>query len=341
MTHVILGTGSDLPGPVVTNADIESSSRNFDRKRAKQSLHEWVMSRTGVASRHRLPPGEGTTEMAVRASRRALDDARVPVAEVDLIVLGTFTSDCKLPSTVSTVARELGATAKCIQLETACTGFLDALLVATSLMTGSGYRTVLVVSVEAMSAVVDPEEFLHQTIFGDGAGAVVIRDEPGSVFGIEAIRTHTDASHCDWTWVPGGGTKHPITAQVLAERSQFLSLDYKAIYRFAVDKMVDATHEVLNAIDLTVDDVDWLIPHQTGTSIIGDTVERLKIAPERVVTCLDHTGNVSGASVAIALDEARRSGQLFDGDRIVLTVVGGGMAWGAVSMRWRQPRGVV
>ena len=208
-------------------------------------------------------------------------------------------------------------------------------------MTGSGYRTVLVVSVEAMSAVVDPEEFLHQTIFGDGAGAVVIRDEPGSVFGIEAIRTHTDASHCDWTWAPGGGTKHPITAQVLAERSQFLSLDYKAIYRFAVDKMVDATHEVLNAIDLTVDDVDWLIPHQTGTSIIGDTVERLKIAPERVVTCLDHTGNVSGASVAIALDEARRSGQLFDGDRIVLTVVGGGMAWGAVSMRWRQPRGVV
>ena len=120
-----------------------------------------------------------------------------------------------------------------------------------------------------------------------------------------------------------------------------MSLDYKAIYRFAVDKMVDATHEVLNAIDLTVDDVDWLIPHQTGTSIIGDTVERLKIAPERVVTCLDHTGNVSGASVAIALDEARRSGQLFDGDRIVLTVVGGGMAWGAVSMRWRQPRGVV
>ena len=155
MTHVILGTGSDLPGPVVTNADIESSSRNFDRKRAKQSLHEWVMSRTGVASRHRLPPGEGTTEMAVRASRRALDDARVPVAEVDLIVLGTFTSDCKLPSTVSTVAgsapRRSASSWRC-----ACTGFLDALLVATSLMTGSGYRTVLVVSVEAMSAVSTP-----------------------------------------------------------------------------------------------------------------------------------------------------------------------------------------
>ena len=338
MSYVIMGTGSDLPAGVVSNDDIEAVSHDFDRTRAGQSLHEWVMSRTGVASRHRLSAGEGTTEMAVRASRRALHDAGLSADDIDLIVLATFTSDCMLPSTVSTVARDLGTGARCIQLDTACTGFLDALVVATSLMTSIGYRTALVVSVEAMSAVIDPEEFLYQTIFGDGAGAVVIQDLPGSLFGIEAMRSHTDASRCEWVRVEGGGTKHPITARVLTERTQFLSLAYKEIYRFAVDKMVDATHEVLNALDLTVDDVDWLVPHQTGTSIVGETVERLKLDPEQVITCLDHTGNVSGASTAIALDEARRSGRLADGDRIVLTVVGGGMAWGAVSMRWRQPR---
>ena len=202
-------------------------------------------------------------------------------------------------------------------------------------MTARGYRTVLVVSVEAMSAVVDPEEFLYQTIFGDGAGAVVIRDEPGSVYGIEAIRTHTDAAHCDWTWAPGGGTKHPITTQVLAERSQFLSLDYKAIYRFAVDKMVDATHEVLNAIDLTVDDVDWLIPHQTGTNIIGDTVERLKIDAGAGGDLSGPHGQRVGGIGGHRPGRGPTERQLFDGDRIVLTVVGGGMAWGAVSMLWR------
>jgi 3-oxoacyl-[acyl-carrier-protein] synthase-3 len=337
MSYVIVGTGSDLPERVVTNDDIELASTDYDRSRSHGSLHDWVMSRSGVASRHRLALGEGTSDMATRAIRRALDDAAVAIDEVDLIVLGTFTSDSRLPSSVSLVAQELGSTAKCIQLETACTGFVDSLLVATALMAASGYRTAVVVATEAMSAVVDDEKFLYQTIFGDGAGAVVVRDMPGSMFGIEAMRAHTDASHCDWTWAPGGGTRYPITEAVLAERSQYLSLEYKAIFRFAVEKMVDATHEVLAAIDLSVDDIDWLIPHQTGANIIGEVVEQLKLPEERVITCLDHTGNVSGASVAIALDEARRSGTLRDGDRVVLPVVGGGMAWGALSMVWRQP----
>ncbi len=337
MSFVILGTGSDLPPHVVTNDDIERASTDYDRERAKQTLHEWVMQRAGVATRRRLAPGEGTSDMAVRAARRAMDDAGVSVEEVELVVLGTFTSDSRLPSTVSLVQQALGGHAKCLQLETACTGFVDSLLVATSVMSAAGYRTALVIAAEAMSAVVDPERFMYQSIFGDGAAAVVLRDLPGSGYGIEALRTYTDATHCDWTWAPGGGTKHPITAQVLADRSQYVTLDAKAIYRFAVDKMVEATHEVLGMAELTVDDVDWLIPHQTGANIISDVVEELKFPPERVITCLDHTGNVSGASVAIALDEASASGRLADGDRVVIPVVGGGMAWGAVSLIWRRP----
>ncbi|MGW0229231.1 3-oxoacyl-ACP synthase III family protein [Actinopolymorpha singaporensis] len=336
MSFVILGTGSDLPPKIVSNEDIERASTDYDPVRARQSLHEWVMQRAGVATRHRLDNGEGTSDMSVRAARRALADAGVALDEIDLLVLGTFTSDSRLPSTVSLVQQALGGRAKCLQLETACTGFVDSLLVATSVMSAAGYRTALVITTEAMSAVTDPERFMYQAIFGDGAAAVVIRDLPGSSYGIEALCTHTDATHCEWTWVPGGGTKHPITAEVLADRSQYVSLDTKAIYRFAVEKMVDATHEVLDTKGLSIEDVDWLIPHQTGANIIAEVVEQLKIPPERVITCLDHTGNVSGASVAIALDEARASGRLADGDRIVVPVVGGGMAWGAVSFVWRR-----
>ncbi|HEY5822524.1 MAG TPA: ketoacyl-ACP synthase III [Propionibacteriaceae bacterium] len=338
MTYTILGTGSDLPEHVVSNHDIEADTHGYDRARSGQSLHEWVMERGGVSTRHRVAPGQGTQEMAVRASQRALADAGVWIGEVDLIVLSTFTPDARLPSTVSTVARELGANAKCIQVDSACTGFLDAMLVATSLMAGARYRTTLVVCVEAMSSVIDPDQFLYQTIFGDGAAAVVVQEVPDPSYGIDLMRSHTDAQFCDWTWVPGGGSKHPITAEVLADRSQYLSLDYKAIYRYAVEKMVDATYEALTALDLIMDDIDWLIPHQTGANIIADVVEQLKFPPERVISCLEHTGNVSGASVAIALDEAQRQGKFADGDRIVIPVVGAGMAWGAMSMVWRQPR---
>lgn len=337
MTYVILGTGSDLPARVVTNDEIERTT-GYDRERAGVGLHEWVMARAGVASRHRLAPGEGTTDMALRAALRALDDAEVAVEEIDLIVLGTFTSDARLPSTVSQLAARLHSTAKCLQLETACTGFIDGLLVATSLLARGTCHTALVVVTEAMSAIVDDQQFMYQTVFGDGAGAVVVRDLPGSAHGIEAHVTHTDASVCEWTWAPGGGTLHPVTAEVLAERSQYLRMDHRSIYRFAVEKMVDATHEVLNARDLTIDDVDWLVPHQTGSNIIAEVVERLKFPPERVVTSLDHTGNVSGASVVIALDEAQRAGRFATGDRVVVPVVGAGMAWGAISMLWRRPR---
>lgn len=334
MSYQIVGTGSDLPETVVTNEDIERLSSDYDRARTGISLDEWVQRRSGVAGRHRIRAGEGTSDMATRAARRALAVAGTAVADVDLIVLGTFTSDARLPSTVSLMAQTLGSGAKCLQLETACTGFVDALMVATSLMTTAGYRTALVVHTEAMSVLVDQQRFMYQSIFGDGAGAVVVTADPDSPYGIEAMRSHTDAGVCHWTWAPGGGTKHPVTAQVLADRSQYLSLEYKKIYRFAVEKMVDATHEVLAATHHTVDDVDWFIPHQAGANIIGEAVERLKLPPERVVSCLDHTGNVSGASVAIALDEARRRGTLAAGDRLVLPVVGGGMAWGAVSLTW-------
>lgn len=337
MSVVFLGTGSDLPATVVTNDDIERTAGDYDRARAGVSLHEWTMARTGVAERHRVGPGEGTSDMALRAARRALQDAGVAVDEIDLIVFSTFTSDYRLPGSGALLARALGSHAKVFQIEAACAGFVDAVILAQNLMPALGQRTALVVSAEAMSVIVDDQKFMHQTIFGDGAGAAVLRLEPDSPYGVQAATTHTDAEHCGWTFAPSGGTKAPVTPEVLRDRSQFLQLAHHEVFAFAVDKMVDATHEVLARAGLTIDDVDWLIPHQTGRNIIDAVTEQLKIPPERVVVVIDHIGNVSGATLPIALDEARRQGRLRNGDTIVMTAVGAGMAWGALVVVWRDP----
>ncbi|AUX38581.1 MULTISPECIES: 3-oxoacyl-ACP synthase III family protein [Sorangium] len=334
MSKVIIGTGSDLPTRIITNEQIEASSMDYDRARAGASLHEWTMARTGVALRHRVGPGEGTSDMATRAARRALDDAGIGSEEIDIIVLSTFTSDYRLPQSVSIVQRNLGCEAKCFQLEAACAGFIDAIITASALLDALHVRTALVVSSEAMSAVVDSERFMCQTIFGDGAGAVVLRDIPGSRYGLKAYVSHTRGRDCEWTRAPGGGTKAPITERVLAERSQYLEIEYRNVYRFAVDHMVESTHEVLRRAGVALSDVDWIVPHQAGRNVLVEMATRLDLPLERFCICLDHTGNTSSASIPIALDEACRASTFCDGARVVIPAVGAGMAWGALYLIW-------
>jgi 3-oxoacyl-[acyl-carrier-protein] synthase-3 len=339
MSKVIIGTGSDLPEQVITNDDIAAASRDWDAERAGTSLHEWTMARTGVAIRHRISEGEGTSDMATRAAQRALESAGLEPEAIELIVLSTVTSDYRLPQTVNIVQQRLGTSAKCIQVETGCNGFVDGVITASALMDAVGYRTALVICTEALSTIVDPELFMFQTIFGDGAGAVVLRDEPGSPFGIRAFLTATDGTKCMWTFAPGGGTKAPITHDVLDARSQYLQLDYKNVFTFAVEKIVESTYEVLARADSSIEEVDWIIPHQTGRNIIEVAAEQLKVPFERFIMCIDHTGNTSGATIPIALDEANRAGLLEEGHRIVLPAVGAGMAWGALYVVWRSSGG--
>jgi 3-oxoacyl-[acyl-carrier-protein] synthase-3 len=333
VSTTIIGTGHDLPGDILTNHAIEATTDDFDRARSACSLDEWVTGRIGIRSRRRVAPGEGTAHMATRAVARALADARVAPADVDLLVLSTFTSDYRLPQSVSLVQAELGMTAKCIQLEAACAGFVDGVLVASGLLDTLGLRTAVVVHSETMSSVMDPRQFLLSSIFGDGAGAVVLRDDPTGCTGVQAHCTGTDGTKAFWLEA-GGGALSPVTPERWLDRSHFMTFDHKAIFGFAVEKMAASCRALLAASDTTVDDIDWVIAHQTGVNIITAVADELGIPRERFLVTLEHTGNTSGATIPIALDTFRRNGVLQAGDHLLLPAVGAGMAWGALHVVW-------
>jgi 3-oxoacyl-[acyl-carrier-protein] synthase-3 len=334
MSAVIRGTGSYLPERVITNDDLEAMTADFDRERSGCSLHEWVSTRIGVSSRHRAAVGEGCAQMAIAASEMALDDAGLTGADLDLIVLSTFTSDHRLPQSVSVVQDVLGSKAKCVQVEAACAGFIDAMAVAEGLMHSMGYRNVLVGHSEVVSVLFDPDRFLMQAIFADGAGAVVLQPGEGDE-GILAHETFTDGSKCDWVRA-GGGTLSPPSAEAFDDGSYYLDIDSQAIFPFAVARMAESLRSVVERAGRRVDDVDWVIAHQTGINITRGVAEAVGIDPDRFLMTLDHTGNTSGATIPVALDHFNRSGRLTEGDFVVLPTVGAGMAWGAICLDWAE-----
>jgi 3-oxoacyl-[acyl-carrier-protein] synthase III len=329
----IIGTGSHLPGRPVTNDEIYARAEDFDVHRAGCSLDDWAVSRIGVRTRHRAAAGEGTAAMAAAAARRAMEMAGVTAAEVDLIVLSTFTSDHRLPQSVCTLQAELGAQAKCLQLESACTGFIDGMLVASSLLEMAGHRTAVVAHSEAMSAVMDPRRFLLNTIFGDGAGAVVLEDDPASTGGLLGAVTHTDGTKAFWLEA-GGGTLSPVTPDRLVDGRHLMTFDHRRLVPFAVEKLAEACREVLGTVGDDLDAVDVFVAHQTGTNVLHAVAERLGVDPARFAVTIDHTGNTSGATIPIALDELNRAGRLRPGQRVLMPSVGAGMAWGALYAAW-------
>jgi len=334
MSKVIIGTGSDLPEWTLTNDDIERMSKDYDRGRAGSSLDDWVMKRTGVRERHRVRRGEGTSDMGTRAATCALESAGLGVTDIDLIVMSTVTSDNRLPMSASRVQSNLGSRSKFFQLEHACSGFLDAVVVGASLMDFTGCKTILVISAEASSFILDPERFMLQSVFGDGAGAIVLQSRPDDTYGLLSWYSESDGSIGDWTLVPAGATKMPIDRETLEKRLQYLQLDYKSIYPFAVEKMASASQIAAERAGITLDQVDWFVPHQTGRNILMDVARRLVQPEEKFFVNVDHTGNTSGASIPIALDEANRAGLLDDGDIIMMPTMGAGMTWGALCFRW-------
>jgi 3-oxoacyl-[acyl-carrier-protein] synthase-3 len=338
MSVTVIGTGSYLPARQLTNHDIEAACHDWDASRAGSSLHDWMMGRAGVAVRHRVTEGEATASMALAAASAAIEDAGIEPGEVDLLVLSTFTSDFRLPQSVSLVQRDLGISAKCVQIEAACAGFIDGFITAAALMGTGAHRTALVIHSETVSSLLDDEAFLCQSLFGDGAGAVVIRDDPTADGGLQGWCWNTDGELCDWTLAPGGGSAKPFTAASLDSRDQYLSIQAQHIFPYAVERMVEAIEHVLTKADVHIEDVDLLVPHQAGRNIILEVADRLHVDLDRVMITVERTGNVSGASIPIALDEANRQGRLAPGDRLVLPAVGGGMAWGALHLIWTRTR---
>jgi 3-oxoacyl-[acyl-carrier-protein] synthase III len=335
MRAAIRGTGSYLPARMIDNDELERLTDDFDRVRSGCTLDEWVTDRIGVRRRHRAAPGEGCAHMALAAARAALEDSGVNGSDLDLIVLSTFTSDHRLPQSVSLLQSDLHSQAKCIQIEAACAGFVDGLAVATSLMSTMGYRNVLVVHSELLSVIQDPRRFLMQAIFADGAGAVVLQPAEHPAEGIAGIEMFTDGTHADWLQAGGGSLSLP-TPETVDDGTYFLQIDTKSIFPFAVEKMAGSMRSIVAKSGWSLGDIDWVVAHQTGINITLGVAEAVGIDPDRFLMTLEHTGNASGATIPIALDHYNRQGLLAEGDLLVLPTVGAGMAWGAVSCAWAE-----
>ncbi|HKT16292.1 MAG TPA: beta-ketoacyl-ACP synthase III [Allosphingosinicella sp.] len=316
---VIVGTGSALPRSRVTNADLAS--------RGIETSDEWIVERTGINARHIAGDGETTASMAAQAARRALDAAGIPASRVGLIVLATATPDQTFPSSATRVQTALGID-DCIafDVQAVCTGFLYALSIADNMIKGGMADHALVIGSETFSRILDWEDRATCVLFGDGAGAVLLKAEETGGRGILATRLHADGRHNDLLFVDGG----PSTTGTVGK----LRMKGREVFRHAVVNLAAVLGEALAASGHTIGDVDWVVPHQANKRILDATAKKLGLAPEKVVVTVDQHANTSAASVPLALDVAVRDGRVKPGDLVVLEAMGGGFTWGAAVLRY-------
>lgn len=314
----IVGTGSYLPTRIVTNQELEQRIDTSD---------EWVFQRTGIRSRRVAAEDERTSDLAVHASRQAMEMAGVTPADVDLIVVATTTPDIVFPSTACILQRKLGVKrGAAFDVQAVCTGFVYALAVADKFVATGQSKCALVVGAEVFSRLLDWTDRRTCVLFGDGAGAVILK--PSETPGILSTHLHAEGDQGDILCVPGqvhGGQQ---------QGSPFVHMDGQAVFRFAVRVLDQVCRETVEHNGIKGSDIDWLVPHQANIRIIMATAQKLGMPPERVVTTLEHQGNTSAASVPLALDVAVRDGRIRPGHLVMLEAVGGGMTWGSALLRW-------
>lgn len=314
----IAGTGSYLPSRILTNADLEKRVETSD---------EWIRARTGIRERHVAAQGEVASDLALHACRRALEAAGKGADDVDLIVVATTTPDMIFPSTACILQAKLGVRAgAAFDVQAVCSGFVYALSMADLLVRSGQSRCALVVGAEMYSGILDWTDRSTCVLFGDGAGAVVLvpSDQPG----ILATRLHADGRHADILAVPGRVCGGAIAGK------PFVTMEGQAVFKFAVKVLAEVAEEVMQAADVPLERIDWLIPHQANVRIIEATARKLGLPMERVVVTVDRHANTSAASIPLALDEAVRDGRIGAGQHVLLLAVGGGFTWGGCLVRW-------
>jgi 3-oxoacyl-[acyl-carrier-protein] synthase-3 len=314
---VVAGVGSALPARRVTNDELAESVDTSD---------EWIVARTGIRSRYIASDGETTGSLATEAARRALEHAGIDASEIDLIVLATATPDQTFPSTATKVQAALGLT-DCIAFDVhaVCTGFLYALSVADSMLRARSASKALVIGAETFSRILDWSDRATCVLFGDGAGALVLKAEE-SDGGILSTKLHADGRHNDLLFVDGG----PSTTGTVGK----LRMKGREVFRHAVVNLADVLNEVLEGASLTAADVDWVVPHQANARILDATAKKLGLPSEKVVVTVDRHANTSAASVPLAFDTAVKDGRIKRGDIVVLEAMGGGFTWGAAALRY-------
>jgi 3-oxoacyl-[acyl-carrier-protein] synthase-3 len=318
----IIGSGSYLPAQVLTNADLAARLDTSD---------EWIVERTGIRRRHIAAADEFTSDLGLAAARNALESGGIAASEIDLIVVATATPDQTFPACATVIQHKLGII-DCVAFDIAavCSGFLYALSVADALLTSGAHRTALVIGAETFSRLLDWEDRGTAVLFGDGAGAVVLRAETGAGTsadrGILAHRLHSDGRYNDLLYVDGGPGSTGTTGK--------LRMKGREVFRHAVTNLASVMGETLAAAGLAPGDVDWVVPHQANLRILEATARKLDLPIERVVVTVDRHANTSAASVPLALDTAVRDGRIKTNDLLLLEAMGGGFTWGAAAVRW-------
>jgi 3-oxoacyl-[acyl-carrier-protein] synthase-3 len=323
---MIAGTGSYAPENVVTNADLEKFVDTTD---------EWIVSRTGIKQRHIAADDEFTSHLATKAAEKALEQAKIDASDIQLIIVATISPDTITPATACYVQNNLGAkNAIAFDISAACSGFLYALKLAKRMISDGAYKNALIIGAEKLSSFVNWEDRNTCVLFGDGAGAAVLRRSEEGEGRILATEMGTDGAHTGILNIPGGGSACPTTPANAADKLATLNMSGREVFKLAVNAMKKASEAVIARANLTADDIKLVIPHQANLRIIDAIADRLTIPNEKVFVNLDRYGNTSAAAVAIALDEAHRTGRFERGDKIVLVVFGAGLTWAATAIEW-------
>ena len=328
MNHgvTIAGTGSYVPEKILTNEDLSKLVETSD---------EWIVTRTGIKERHIAAEGESTSHLGTKAAQKALEQSGLEASDIELIIVATITPDTLTPATACYVQQQLGAErAVAFDISAACSGFLYAMKIAKRMIEGGAFANALIIGAEKLSAFVNWKDRTTCVLFGDGAGAAVLRASREGEGRILATDIGTDGQQTHLLNIPGGGSACPITLDNAGEGLATLAMLGKEVFKHAVTRMKNSANTVIERAGLSPQDITLVIPHQANLRIIDAIAKRIKVPADRVFVNLHKYGNTSAAAGAIALDEAHRSGKFGKGDHIVLVAFGAGLTWAAAAVRW-------
>lgn len=319
----ILAVGACAPPLVVRNEDLAELGYDAD----------WILQRTGIRERRRAAPEQATSDVALEAARNCLERADLSADQLDLILVATMTPDHLTPSTACLVQAGLGARCPAMDVNAACAGFMYGLITGMHFIHSGTFQRILVVGADLLSRIVSPKDKKTYPLFGDGAGAVLLGANEQNP-GLLAFTLGADGSGGELLWVPGGGSREPITDSMVADERQYLQMDGRAVFKWAVRTLTDSVTAVLEHANIDKNELDLILFHQANMRIIDAATDHLELDRDRVFINLDRYGNTSAASIPLALDEAFQQGRVKRGDKILMTGFGAGLAWGSAILQW-------
>ncbi|MGB7324655.1 MAG: beta-ketoacyl-ACP synthase III [Rubripirellula sp.] len=320
----VAATGSYVPDQIVTNEDLAALGCDS----------EWIVRRTGIHQRRRAADDQATSDLCYEAAIRCMDEADVKADDIDLIIVATITPDHQTPSTACHLQRRLGATAPAMDVNAACAGFMYAMITAAQFIAAGNNKCVLVVGADLMSRTVNPDDKKTYPLFGDAAGAVLLIADEENTEGILSYQVGSEGCGGDMLCIPAGGTRTPLTPQIYDDGLQYLTMDGRNVFKWAVRVFDESAKNVLADAGIESEQLSMVILHQANQRIIDSAVSDLNVSADKVFVNLDRYGNTSGASIPLAIDEAVRGGKMKRGDLVLLCGFGAGLAWGTALMRW-------